>query len=256
MRVVSTALAPMTTTLPYTVAPCPSCGRSTARPRQGRRSSTSTRATTAFDRSSSRPVFEGEGQQVIGRVEERGRVAALAAVAAVVARGEAAHRLRHIGAPAGHDRDVHLPERLLQQPLAAPGRRRRQQELAPRQRVGIVGAAADADQLFDLVVVRRDVRVADRPRDLPSVVRRALEVEIGVAEAHAAPDVRLAAMTPDANQLERLVGRRQVRLLLRVEEELRRLLALGRALAPLPRLHVRPERAAIELGSRHRASAR
>ena len=149
-----------------------------------------------------------------------------------------------------HDRDVHLAERLLQQPLAAARRRRRQEELAPGQRVGIVGAAADANQLLDLVVVRRHVRVADRPGDLPAVFRGALEVEIGVAQAHAAPHVGLPAVPPDPNQLERLVGRREIRLLLRVEEELRRLLALRGALAPLPGLHVRPERAAIELGAR------
>ena len=47
---------------------------------------------------------------------------------------------------------------LLQQPLAAARRRRRLQELAAGQHLGVVRAAAHADQLLDLVVVRRDVR--------------------------------------------------------------------------------------------------
>ena len=75
----------------------------------------------------------------------------------------------------------------------------------------------------------------------------AFEVELRVAQADAAPDVRLAAVSPDARQLERPSVRRQVRLLLRVEEELRRSLAARRALARLPRLDVRPELRPIEL---------
>ena len=94
---------------------------------------------------------------------------------------------------------------LLQQPFAAAERGRRQMIAAAGQRILIVIAAADADQLIDFVVVRRDVLVADRPRDLPAVALRAREIEIGVAQRNAAPDIRLAAAAPHARQVERLV---------------------------------------------------
>ena len=75
-----------------------------------------------------------------------------------------------IGAASRHER--HADRRLAglhHQPLGASQLRRRQEVLAARQRVGVVVAATDADQLIDLVVVRRDVAVADGPRDLPAV---------------------------------------------------------------------------------------
>ncbi len=188
-----------------------------------------------------------EGQQVIRGTEERRRVAARAAVSAVVACGEPTGRTRHVGAPAGHDRDVELSHALLQQALAAPRSRRRLQKFAAGQGIGIVGAAAHANHLLDPVVVGRNVRIGDRPRDLPPVTIRRLEVELGVPETHPPPDVRLPAMPPHARELERAFLRRVVRLLLRVEEKVRRPLA---ACAPLPRfpwLHVRPVPGAIEL---------
>ena len=191
--------------------------------------------------------LQREGQQVIGGVEEGRGVAAGAAVAAVVAGGEAARRLRHVGAASGDDVDADALGRLLQQALGAARRRWRLQEAAAGQRVGIVVAAADADQLLDLVVVGRDVGVGDRPGDLPAVLRRALEVEIGQPEADAAPDVGLAAVAPHPVEVEVLAVRRGVRLLLRVEEEGRRRLAAGPALARLPRAHVGPVGGAIEL---------
>ena len=144
-----------------------------------------------------------------------------------------------------------------EQPLAAAQRRRRHEELAARQRVRVVVAAADADQLIDLVVVRRDVPVVDRPGDLPAVASpAALKSSSRVAQADAAPDVGLAAVAPDADQLERPVLGRQVRLFLRVEEELRRLLAARPALARLPRADVRPELRCDRTSRRRRAAAR
>ncbi len=194
--------------------------------------------------------LDGIGQQVVGRTEERAGVAPRAAVAAVVTRGIPAKRLRAVGAAPGDDRDVGLGEALAQQHLAAPGRRRRHVELAARQRVRVVVAAADADQLVDLVVVRRDVLVFDGPGDLPAVLGRPLEVEVRVPQADAAPDVGLAAVPPHANELEGLALRREVGLFLRVEEELRRLLAARAPRARFPRPNVRPELAALELRAR------
>src|SRR5262249_2261628 len=148
---------------------------------------------------------------------------------------------RLVRAPPRDDGDVHRLERLLQEALAAPHCGRRHEVLAARQGIRVIVAAVDADELIDLVVVRRDVLVFDRPGDLPAVRVCALEVEIGVAEADAAPDVRLAAVAPDANELERLPLRREVRLVAPgVEEELRLLLSLGLSRARLPRPDVRP----------------
>ena len=135
---------------------------------------------------------------------------------------------------------------LLQQPFTAARRGRRLHELAARERVRRVGAAADANQLFDPVVVRRDVGVSDRPRDLPAVALGPLEVHLGVAEADATPDVGLAAVTPDTNELEGPIGGREIGLLLDVEKELRRLLPAGGALTRFPWLNVGPELRAVE----------
>src|SRR5262249_38691955 len=162
----------------------------------------------------------------------------------------AAGRAGHVRATSGDDRDTDLGRRLLQQPLAAARSRRRLVELAPGQGLAVVVPAAHADELVHLVVVRCHVLVRDRPGDLPAVLLLALEVEVGVAEAPAPPDVRLAAVSPDADELEVPSVRREVRLLVRVEEERWRLLAAGLPLAGLPRRHVRPVLRAVELLAR------
>ena len=191
--------------------------------------------------------LQRERDQVIGGAEERRRVAAGAAAAAVVAGREAARRLGHVGAAAGDDVDAERLGALLQQPFAAARRRRRLQELAARQRLGVVVTAADADHLLDLVVVGRDVGVRDRPGDLPAVAGRGLEIHLRQAQADAAPDVGLAAQAPHPRQVEVLALGDLVGLLLRVQVERLRRLALGPALARLPRADVRPELAALEL---------
>ena len=235
MRVESTADAPITTTLASTWCSLPVTRSKYCTPFARPLSSTRTRATTAFDRSLQLAGLDGARQQVIGRAERRADVAARAAVAAVVtgriAVAAACVRLARRPATIGMSivANAFFSSRSLQRM-----RRRRHEELAARQRVRVVVAAVDADQLIDLVVVRRDVLVFDGPGDLPAVLRGALEVEIGVAQADASPDVGLAAVSPHANQLEGLALRREVRLLLRVEEELRLLLAARLPLARFP----------------------
>ena len=186
-------------------------------------------------------------QQVVGRAEERGRVAATPALAAVVARREAAHRLGHVGAPAADERDADLRARAPHRDFGAAHLRRRQEVLAARQHLRVVVAATHADQLIDLVVVRRDVAVMDGPRDVPAIALAGAEVHLAVAQADAAPDVGLAADAPDAIQLEVLALRREVGLLLRVEEELGRPLAARPPRPVFPRRHVRPELRPVEL---------
>ena len=158
--------------------------------------------TTAFERISRRPVLSAKGSRWSAEQKNDAVSQPRAAVAAVVAGGKAARRPRHVGAAACHDGRCRACERPLEQALAAARRRRRLQELAAGQRLGVVVAAADADELLDLVVVRRDVRVGDRPGDLPAVALGRLEVQLGVAQADASPDVGLAAVSPDARQLE------------------------------------------------------
>ena len=165
--------------------------------------------------------FERERQEMVGRTEERCSVTAGAAVAAVVTRGEAAGRARHVRAASGDNRDSQLGEALLEQAFAAARRGRRLEKLAARQRIRIVGAPAHADQLFDLIVVRRDLRVRDRPRNLPAVAIGGCQVDLRVAEADAPPHVGLAAVSPHAGQLERPI-RAAWCLLLAIAEKLQR----------------------------------
>ena len=76
MRVESTQLAPTTTTLPSTCRSAPVLRSKYWTPLARPLSSTRTRAATAFERISSLPGLQREGQQVIGGVEERRGVAA------------------------------------------------------------------------------------------------------------------------------------------------------------------------------------
>src|SRR6202008_4875938 len=55
--------------------------------------------------------------------------------------------------------------------------------------------SADAEQRVDLVVIRRDVGVSDRPVLAGAVVRLPLEIDLGEPRRHATPHVRLAAST-------------------------------------------------------------
>ena len=146
-----------------------------------------------------------------------------------------------------HARDAEALGRAGQDHLRAARPDRRQVIAAAGQRVRVVVAAGDADELLHPVVVRRDVRVADWPRDVPAVPLRAGEVEVGHPQADPPPDVGLAAPSPGAVELERPAFRRQVRLLARVEPELLRPVALLQTPVRLEGQHVRPRQAAVEL---------
>jgi hypothetical protein len=154
--------------------------------------------------------------------------------------------LRHVRAATGDDRDAERARGFLKQSLAAARSGWRLEKRAARKAIRIVGAAAHTDELFDLVVVRRDILVGDWPRDLPSVRLGPLEIEIGQSKADASPDIRLPAMPPDPIEIERPAIRRQVGLFLRIEKEPRWLFATRRALPRFPRPHMRPEIPALE----------
>ena len=193
------------------------------------------------------PGLDGGQQEIVGGVEVGGGPAAGAARAAVVAGAASVVRPGQDGAANGHARDAEALGRAGQDHLRAAGPDRRQVIAAAGQRIRVVVAAGDADELLDAVVVRGDVRVADRPRDVPAVPLRAGEVEVRHPQADAAPDVRLAAPAPGAVEVERPSCGRQVGLLARVEPELLRPVALLQPAVRLERQHVRPRQAAVEL---------
>ena len=183
---------------------------------------------------------------MIGRTEEGCGITAGATVAAIVTGREAARRTRHVGPPPGDYRYTKLAHALLKQAFAATWSGRRLQELAARKGVRIIRTAAHANELFDLVVIRRDVGVRERPRNFPAIALRRLEIHLRVAEAHPAPDVRLSAVSPHTRQLEWTIVRGEVGLLGAIEEELWSSLATAFPFLRFPRPHVRPELRSIE----------
>ena len=80
----------------------------------------------------------------------------------------------------------------------------RRQELAVGQLRQAVAAAADAGKALDVVVPRRDVRVADRPVDGDAVARVGLEVEVAPAVRLPPPEQRAAADVIAAHPVEAL----------------------------------------------------
>src|SRR5215213_2532059 len=142
--------------------------------------------------------------------------------------------------------NVRPPCRPLEQRLSAPEVRRGQMILAARKHIGVVVSAANAYKLLYPVVVRSDIFIADGPGDLPSVSLGGFEIQIGISEAHPAPYIRLAACSPHPDEIERPVRGTHVRLLLRIQEEVRGALAFTNSLTVLIGKNVRPEIAFIE----------
>src|SRR5215472_2701617 len=116
---------------------------------------------------------------------------------------------------------------------------------ASRQPRLIVIAAVNSYQLFHLVVVRRQVFVANRPRNLPAITRGLSQVQIGVPESDATPHVGLPAAAPNADELEILSVGPGVRRSSLVHVEVRRPLTLRQSLPPFPGFDVRPELRAL-----------
>ena len=137
MRVESTQLAPTTTTLPSTWRSAP-VWRSKywtpfARPLVVDQDARDDGVRADLELAG----LQRERQQVIGRAEERRGVAARAAVAAVVAGGKAARRPRHVGAPAGDDRDAEL--------VASPSPAAARRSAAPAAAAGTCCPAATSE---------------------------------------------------------------------------------------------------------------
>ena len=140
--------------------------------------------------------------------------------------------------------DLQLVGRLLDQQLVAARLRRRLKDA-----VGLVRQAfhraEDADQAIELVVVRLDVVVGDRPVVAEAVEAAALEVVRAHAQRNAPPVVGAAAEHPAAKPVELRARRLRVRLALDVPAadaavELAERLVRRRGAAP--RRVVRPRR--------------
>ncbi len=161
---------------------------------------------------------------------------------------------RQDGAADGHDVDSGVFGRALHDVFATTQRRRRKKVAAAGKSIRIVVAAADSDELIDLVVVGCDVFVADRPGDFPTIAFGSGEIEIAVAQADAAPDIGFAAASPDARERKVLSERSDVGLLGGIENEGGRLLTGIQTLLPFPGFDVGPEFAALEFaaGIEHR----
>src|SRR5215471_11001270 len=121
-------------------------------------------------------------------------------------------------------------------------------ELAARQHIQVLVATVDADQLIHFVVIRLNVFVFEWPGEAISVVD--FEINVGIAQADAPPDIGLPAKAPDTDQIERLPGWRNDRLFLTAQIKLRRPLALLTARARFVGQDVSPEGRTVKFHAR------
>src|SRR5262249_43566974 len=82
------------------------------------------------------------------------------------------------------------------------------------------GLTCDADELFNVVVPRLNVAVADGPIDRDAVAGIGFKIEIAPAITLPAPHNRAAAYLAPTNPAIWLVGRRDVRIVFIADEEL------------------------------------
>src|SRR6266550_9041978 len=105
----------------------------------------------------------------------------------------------------------------------------RRQKLAVGHCFEMIGVPADADELLDVGVPRRDVVVADRPAHPVPELLRSHELVLAPALTGASPDDRLAAHLITADPVERLLL--DVRVVAVLDEEVHGVLAVTRCLA-------------------------
>ena len=157
------------------------------------------------------------GRRIEGGVDVAAARAAAARAAAVALRSMLVvlQAVRRDAGAVGRQHPAHLRQRLTHADF-----RRRQLERALEQAVGQVRQvllhARDAEVQVDLVVVRLDVGVGDRPVLAVPVVRLRLEVQIRQAQRQPSPDVRLPAEAPGAHPR---VVRAGIRVILLVDDD-------------------------------------
>src|SRR5947207_3140100 len=132
--------------------------------------------------------------------------AATATLAAVVARGTSVERPRENRQPRRDAGDVQLLRRFLDQELVAPRLRRRLEDAVGLVREVLQVLAEDADELIDLVVIRLQVLIADRPVVAETVERLAHEIVRPEPQRDAAPVIGSPAEHARAKPVE-LVAR-------------------------------------------------
>lgn len=118
--------------------------------------------------------------------------------------------------------------------------------LASGQRIGVVVSAADAYQLFYLVVIGCDLFVVYRPGDTPPVAFGRFEIEVGVSKTDPSPYIGLAAYAPDPYELKWPIRRSDVRLFSRAQEDVGWAIALPGSLAMLVGQKMNPELLFVE----------
>ena len=139
------------------------------------------------------------------------RRAATEALAAIVAGRTSIQRLRENRQPVGDAGDPELVRRLLDQELVAARLRRRHEDP-----VGIVGqplgAAKNAHEPIQLIVVRLHIVVRDRPVVAEAFERASPEILRTEPQRNAAPVIRAAAEHAGAEPVERAARTSRVRL--------------------------------------------
>src|SRR2546421_2126452 len=127
--------------------------------------------------------------------------------AAVVTRGAAfVHARQDRGAPDGHDAIVEVFGDCVAHILLDARHFHGRQKLAVGKLRQTFSLTADASELFDVVVPRRDVRVANGPIDSDALFQVGLEVQIAPAIALAPPKKRFTADLTPANPGKMLAG--------------------------------------------------
>ncbi len=134
-----------------------------------------------------------------------GHAAALAG-ATIVAGAAAVERLRKIRGPAGHRRAAELLLDVVAKQRFLAGERHRGLELSVGKMFEALFGAADADVLFDEVVIGLDVFVRERPIFAEAVAGSGFEIEVTVTKRNAAPDVGAAAGHSNAPHPEKRVA--------------------------------------------------
>src|SRR5579862_1087998 len=163
-----------------------------------------------------RGVRKGDGRAV----EIRGREAAAVAMVAIVAGRPAVEWNRQICAAVGHRPPSELLADDVPRVNLSTGKAHGRKEFSIRKLRQAFAAPAHADIRLDLVVVRLDVAIRNRPVLAVTVAGRRLELEVRIAIADSSPAKGFATHLAAANPHERLVGVKRVRMLGIVNEEM------------------------------------
>src|SRR5215831_5584648 len=134
-----------------------------------------------------------------------------------------------IGYAIGHDHPAELVADDFTSQLAAAGEIHRREELAVGHLLEAFVGAADADEGFDQIVVRREVLVADGPVLAITITAGGFELVIAVTIGFATPAKGSATDLPTTNPHERFVDGKRVRIFAIVDKELMAVLIASKA---------------------------